>query len=138
MSMPVKHPGPDHPITIARNPRRVTVSVAGRIIADTQAALTLSEASYRAVQYIPRQDVDMALLFSKGEPNAASDEKTIKKFIKAGESMGIDVEVIERNDYGRLAEFDALFIRDNTSVTGYTFRFARRCIQTNPLPELHL
>src|SRR5438094_395887 len=62
MSMPVKHPGPDHPITIARNPRRVTVSVAGRIIADTQAALTLSEASYRAVQYIPRQDVDMALL----------------------------------------------------------------------------
>jgi len=62
MSMPVNHPGPDHPISIARNPRRVTVSVAGRIIADTRAALTLSESSYRAVQYIPRQDVDMALL----------------------------------------------------------------------------
>jgi glutathione synthase/RimK-type ligase-like ATP-grasp enzyme len=79
----------------------------------------------------PRQQEarhDMALLFTRGEPNAASDEKTIKKFIRAGESMGIDVEVIERNDYGRLAEFDALFIRDNTSVMGYTFRFARRAV----------
>ncbi len=62
MTKPVKHPGPDHPITIERNPRRVIVSVAGRIIADTQAALTLSESSYRAVQYIPRQDVATSLL----------------------------------------------------------------------------
>ena len=58
----MKLPGPDHPITIARNPARVVVSVAGRIIADTSEALTLREASYPAVQYIPRKDVDMALL----------------------------------------------------------------------------
>jgi Glutathione synthase/Ribosomal protein S6 modification enzyme (glutaminyl transferase) len=69
---------------------------------------------------------DLALLYTKGEPNAASDEKAIKKFIKAGESMGIDVEIITKDDYGRLAEFDALFIRDNTNVTRYPFRFARR------------
>jgi uncharacterized protein (DUF427 family) len=59
---PTKIPGPDHPITIARNPARVVVSVAGRVIADTREALTLREASYPAVQYIPRKDVDMALL----------------------------------------------------------------------------
>lgn len=61
-SKPIKIPGPDHPIAIDRNPARVMVLVAGRIIADTRDALTLREAHYPAVQYIPRQDVDMALL----------------------------------------------------------------------------
>jgi uncharacterized protein (DUF427 family) len=59
---PVKLPGPNHPITIEPNPRRIVVSVAGRIVADTRHALTLREASYPEVHYIPRQDVDMALL----------------------------------------------------------------------------
>ena len=59
---PIRVPGPDHPITIERNPDRVVVSLAGRVIADTRDALTLREASYPAVQYIPRKDVDMALL----------------------------------------------------------------------------
>ena len=55
-------PGPDHPITIERNPARITVSVGGRVVADTRDALTLREASYPPVQYIPRKDVDMSLL----------------------------------------------------------------------------
>jgi uncharacterized protein (DUF427 family) len=59
---PVKIPGPEHPIVIKPNPGRVTVSVAGRVIADTVEAQTLWEASYPAVQYIPRKDVDMSLL----------------------------------------------------------------------------
>lgn len=58
----MKHPGPEHPITIEHFPRRVIVSVAGRTIADTRDALTLREASYPDVQYIPRKDVDMSLL----------------------------------------------------------------------------
>ncbi|MFM0290314.1 DUF427 domain-containing protein [Paraburkholderia megapolitana] len=62
MNKPVKQPGPDHPITIEPNPARVVVSVAGRVIADTQNALTLREASYPGVQYIPRKDVDMSQL----------------------------------------------------------------------------
>jgi uncharacterized protein (DUF427 family) len=59
---PIKIPGPDHPISIERNTNRVVVSVAGRVIADTREALTLSEAHYPAVEYIPRKDVDMTLL----------------------------------------------------------------------------
>jgi uncharacterized protein (DUF427 family) len=59
---PRKIPGPDHPITIERNPARVTVIVAGRVIADTRNALILREASYPPVQYIPRADIDMSLL----------------------------------------------------------------------------
>src|SRR5712691_1034432 len=59
---PIKIPGPDHPIAIEPNPARVVVTVAGCIVADTRDALTLREAHYPAVQYIPRKDVDMTLL----------------------------------------------------------------------------
>lgn len=58
----VKIPGPNHPITIEPNPGRVIVTLDGRVIADTRAALTLYEAGYLPVQYIPRKDVDMAAL----------------------------------------------------------------------------
>ncbi len=59
---PVKIPGPDHPILIARHPMRVVVSIAGRTIADTREALALREANYPAVLYIPSKDVDRTLL----------------------------------------------------------------------------
>ena len=58
----IRIPGPDHPIEIQPNGNRVVVTVGGQIIADTRAALTLSEAGYAAVQYIPRRDVDMTAL----------------------------------------------------------------------------
>jgi uncharacterized protein (DUF427 family) len=69
MNKAVKVPGPDHPITVSRNPRRVVVTVGGHMLADTAAALTLREASYPPVHYIPRADVDMRRL-------AASDHAT--------------------------------------------------------------
>ncbi|MGL4963792.1 MAG: DUF427 domain-containing protein [Inquilinus sp.] len=59
---PRKIPGPDHPITVTPNPGRIVVTVAGKVVADSRNALTLREASYPPVQYIPRQDVDMAAL----------------------------------------------------------------------------
>jgi len=59
---PRKIPGPDHRIAIEPCALRVVVSLAGRVIADTRAALTLNEASYPAVYYIPRKDADMSLL----------------------------------------------------------------------------
>jgi hypothetical protein len=49
---PVRLPGPDHPISIERNPARVVVSIAGRVVADSRNALTLREAAYPPVQYI--------------------------------------------------------------------------------------
>src|ERR1700756_1530578 len=58
----MKLPGPDHPITITANPKRVRVSADGVVIAETTHALTLKEASYPAVQYVPRQDAKMDLL----------------------------------------------------------------------------
>jgi uncharacterized protein (DUF427 family) len=58
----IKNPGPDHPISIRRNPARVAVSVTGRVVADTRHALTLREAEYPPVQYIPREHVDFSQL----------------------------------------------------------------------------
>ena len=58
----IKIPGPDHPITIERNLKRVVVSIDGSVLADSRDALILREAGYPAVQYIPRKDVDMTLL----------------------------------------------------------------------------
>ncbi|WP_420994068.1 DUF427 domain-containing protein [Cupriavidus sp. 30B13] len=59
---PVKIPGPDHPLTIERNPARVVVRLAGKVIADTREAWTLREAAYPPVLYVPRKDADMTLL----------------------------------------------------------------------------
>ena len=58
----IKIPGPDHPITIEPAPGRVVVTVAGHVVADSRHALTLREAAYPAVHYIPRADADMTLL----------------------------------------------------------------------------
>ena len=58
----VKLPDPDHPISIEHNPAHVVVSAAGRVIADTRNALTLREADYPPVQYIPGDDVDFSQL----------------------------------------------------------------------------
>jgi uncharacterized protein (DUF427 family) len=58
----MRTPGPDHPITIEPNPKRIRVSFNGRVVAETSRALTLREAHLPPVQYIPREDADMSLL----------------------------------------------------------------------------
>jgi uncharacterized protein (DUF427 family) len=59
---PIKIPGPDHPITIEKNPNRVVISLGGQVLADTNNALLLREAKYPVIHYIPRADVDLAKL----------------------------------------------------------------------------
>jgi uncharacterized protein (DUF427 family) len=59
---PVLEPSAAHPITIEPTSRHITVRVNGQVVADTRAALTLQEASYPAVQYIPIGDVNDSLL----------------------------------------------------------------------------
>lgn len=69
---------------------------------------------------------DLAILVNPEEPMPPSDEKAIQRFIKAGEAAGLRSELIGRDDYARVAEFDALFIRETTAVSHHTYRFARR------------
>jgi uncharacterized protein (DUF427 family) len=58
----MREPGPDHPISIEPNPDRVVVTVAGKTVADSRRALTLQEADYPPVAYVPLEDVDRSLL----------------------------------------------------------------------------
>jgi len=69
---------------------------------------------------------DLAILFDPQDPLSPSDPKAIDRFIDAAEGLGIDAEVIGRQDIGYLAEYDALFIRTTTAVNHYTYRFSRR------------
>lgn len=55
-------PGPDHPLTLTRNPRRMRVLAAGHVIADTTEAITLNEADFGPRQYFPRKDVETGFL----------------------------------------------------------------------------
>lgn len=69
---------------------------------------------------------DLAILIDPAEQEPPSNKKAIAKFVKIAEKLGCYVELLTKNDYGRLREFDMLFIRTTTSVNHYTYRFARR------------
>jgi glutathione synthase/RimK-type ligase-like ATP-grasp enzyme len=69
---------------------------------------------------------DLAILHDPKAEDAPSNERALRRFVQAAEEFDIDATLIERNDYGSLAEFDALFIRETTSVDHHTYRFARR------------
>jgi len=74
----------------------------------------------------PPSKYDLAVLHDPDSALPPSNAGALRKFIAAGESLGIRCELIERDGYGRLAEFDGLFIRATTAVNHYTYRFARR------------
>ena len=73
---------------------------------------------------VPRFDI--AVLYNPAEKEAPSNSRALKKFQKAAEAVGLDCDLITRNDLHRLAEYDALFIRETTAVNHHTFRFAQR------------
>jgi len=69
---------------------------------------------------------DLAILCDPHEGEPPSNEKALQKFEKAAESLGMAAERIGKEDSGRLAEFDALFIRETTHVLHHTYRFAHK------------
>lgn len=69
---------------------------------------------------------DLAILVNPEEDSPPSNKRALQRFVKAAESIGLSTEFIGKNDFGRVAEFDALFIRETTQVNHHTYRFARR------------
>lgn len=65
-SKPIKTPGADYPIVLEPTADRIVISLLGQVIADTRLALTLYEAGYPPIHYIPRKDVNMTLLQRTG------------------------------------------------------------------------
>jgi glutathione synthase/RimK-type ligase-like ATP-grasp enzyme len=73
-----------------------------------------------------RKKYDMAILVDPLDKNPPSNDKAIQKFIKAGDMAGFNVEVITKDDFDELIQYDALFIRETTFVNHHTFRFAKK------------
>lgn len=69
---------------------------------------------------------DLAILHNPSEEMPPSDKKALKNFIQAGKENDVLVELIEKKDFTRIAEFDALFIRETTALNHHTFRFAKK------------
>lgn len=72
---------------------------------------------------------DLAILTSPGEDCPPSNEKAIEMFVKAGESLGMHVDLIDKSNLKSIAEYDALFIRATTAVDNYTYLFSRRAME---------
>ncbi|WHS63110.1 RimK family protein [Pseudomonas sp. G2-4] len=69
---------------------------------------------------------DLAILHDPQESLPPSNAKALESFIRVGKGLGIDVDLIEKKDYSRIAEYDALLIRETTSVDNHTYRFAKK------------
>jgi len=89
----------------------------------------LTDYCHRPLRESPRRQpspFSLAMLVNPQDTLAPSNPKALENFIKAGAKLGIDVEMIDKDDYTRLSEYDALFIRETTLVNNHTYRFARR------------
>ena len=73
-----------------------------------------------------RSRYDLAILVAPDEADPPSNARALQRFLRAARRVGFAPELIGRDDFGRLAEFDALFIRETTSVNHHTYRFARK------------
>jgi glutathione synthase/RimK-type ligase-like ATP-grasp enzyme len=69
---------------------------------------------------------DLAILRNPREKMPPSNSGALQRFVRAGKRLGVDVELIEKKDYVRLAEYDGLFIRETTNIDHYTYRFAKK------------
>jgi glutathione synthase/RimK-type ligase-like ATP-grasp enzyme len=69
---------------------------------------------------------DLAILYDPADPLPPSGPRALNNFVKAGKKLGLSVDLIQRKDYSRLAEYDALLIRDTTRINHYTYRFSKK------------
>jgi glutathione synthase/RimK-type ligase-like ATP-grasp enzyme len=69
---------------------------------------------------------DLAILYNPADVFTPSNAKALQKFIRIGKQCGLDIDLIKKADYSRLAEYDALFIRETTRIEHHTYRFAKK------------
>lgn len=85
-----------------------------------------NKAVWRKPRAKKKSRYDLAILIDPEEKLPPSDKPALKKFISIGKQLAINVELISKKDYIRLAEYDALFIRETTAINNHTYRFAKR------------
>ena len=69
---------------------------------------------------------DLAILVNPEETSPPSDKRALQHFVDSAESFNFCTEIITKEDYNRIPEFDVLFIRETTRVNHHTYRFSRR------------
>jgi glutathione synthase/RimK-type ligase-like ATP-grasp enzyme/ribosomal protein S18 acetylase RimI-like enzyme len=68
---------------------------------------------------------DVAILVNAEEKTPPSCSIALSKFKAAGNKLGMYVEFISKSDIDKINEFDALFIRETTSVNDHTYELSR-------------
>lgn len=68
----------------------------------------------------------LAILVDPLAVDAPSNERALKRFVRAARKCDISASLIRRSDLSRLSEYDALFIRETTRVNHYTYEAASR------------
>lgn len=102
------------------------VPVAHRPALEEAARLFLDGNAERRGAGAKERGLRLAILYNPGEVEPSSNPEAIERFRTAARTLGMHAEIIDRRSIARLAEFDALFIRDTTNVGHYTYEFARR------------
>ena len=75
----------------------------------------------------------IAVLYDPKEKDPPSNKAALQKFIKAGKDNNVAVELITKNDFASVLEYDALFIRETTAIDNHTYRFVRKA-ESEDLP----
>lgn len=92
----------------------------------TAAAAEYFNGHRRRIRRQEQMRYDLAILHNPEDKTPPSDKRALERFVKAARELSIEAELIDKGDFGRLAEFDALFIRETTAVNHHTYRFSRR------------
>lgn len=107
----------------ALDPRDIDAS---RDVAFLAALMQFARGDWRPRLIERAPHMKLAILHDPADPMPPSSAATLHKFVDVARDMSIRAELIERHDYRRLTQFDALFIRETTAVDHHTFKFARR------------
>lgn len=100
----------------------------------SEAQLAQGRDALRAIEQAPMPQAapikpyryHVAILQDPEEELAPSNALALKKFVDVGRELAIDVTLIDKTDFSRLAEFDALFIRETTAINHHTYLFAKK------------
>jgi len=105
------------------DPRDVDISRDGLLL---DGLSRFSRRPWRALPTSSGPRLDLAILHDPTDPLPPSNARTLQTMIRVGREMDVAIELIEKKDFSRLTQFDALFIRETTAVSHHTFRFAKK------------
>jgi glutathione synthase/RimK-type ligase-like ATP-grasp enzyme len=107
--------------------------VAGSDVPDAHVTFVVEQAArfFKRRAHVQEREAlwSLAILWSEDDPQPPSDERAIRKFVRAASELGIRADVIGPEETGRITEYDALFLRETTSVDHRTYRLATRALR---------